>query len=124
MQIDFEFKNLYRYLKCFIICSGFFEPFPNNIEKIFSKEDIQTILFSDKYLKHEINKSNKINFIDFPILNVYGEDDLIIIKEKSKRIEKLFLNVDTLYHKGDHIVPSSFVDIEKYINFLKNQLIL
>ena len=119
IETNQEYKNIFKDLKCILLCAGFFDPFPNNKEMIEKKEFIQNILSSD-------NNNQNINdnscFIDVPLLNIFGEADDIINKEKSKNIEKLFKNFQTFNHPGKHFIPSSKLDIQIYVDFLEKYL--
>jgi predicted esterase len=108
------FKKKFIDLKCIILCAGFIEPIPLNEE------------FKDRYelIKDLLcNKKDRTDaFIKVPILNIYGETDVFIVKEKSQNLEKLFTNIESYSHPGKHFVPLSKQDIKKYIDFIKKNI--
>jgi predicted esterase len=109
-----EFKKKFIDLKCIILCAGFIEPIPLNE------------MFKDRYelIKNLINSENNKTeaFINLPTLNIYGETDTFIVKEKSQNLEKLFKNIESYPHPGKHFVPLSKEDIKKYIDFIKKNI--
>ena len=105
----FDIKKHFPNLKCCILCSGFFRPFPEN--DLF--KDLIDIIDKDK---NDLLKS------DIPILNVYGENDQYVTKDKSEEIIKFFNKFEVFKHKGKHFVPSSKHDIVVFENYLEKYL--
>jgi len=120
IETDNFYKDLFKDLKCIILCAGFFDPFPINKELEKHKEKIRNILFSNN--SEKISEQDSNFTINIPILNVFGEADEFIKAEKSKQIEKLIKNVETFIHPGKHFIPSAKVDIERYSDFLEKYL--
>lgn len=120
MEIDPEYKEAFKNLKCLILSAGFLDPYPTNKEFIVDKDLIQSILLEKK---DSAALNNKLNFaISIPMLNVIGVRDDIIVKEKSQNISRLFKECEILYHDGDHIVPCGNIHIETYVKFLEKYL--
>lgn len=128
-----EYKQIFKDLKCVILCAGFLDPYPNNKEILDKKEIIQSFLNRGiQEVKSNISESNlndhfhthdnDLFLIKIPLMNIYGELDDIIIKEKSKNVEKLFKSVESFHHPGKHFIPSSKAEIEKYVSFLSKYL--
>jgi predicted esterase len=132
IESEKEYKEIFKDLKCLILCSGFLDPYPKNKEILAQKEIIQGLLFKEKQIKTNqddnfLKNKNHIDndnlpIIKIPLMNVYGEEDDIIPKEKSKNIENLFKYVQSFNHPGKHFIPSAKGDIEKYILFLNEHL--
>lgn len=123
IKTDNAYKDLFKDLKCVILCAGFLEPFPNNEELIEHKEKIKNILlFNNDIKKESIAEEDNHLIMPIPILNVFGEADEIIKPEKSKNIEKLYINVESFNHPGKHFIPSAKQDIERYVSFLQKYL--
>jgi len=133
VEFENEYKEIFKELKCIILCAGFLDPYPNNKEILDKKEIIQSFLnrgiqqekgnISENNLNdHFHSYYNEMYLIKIPIMNIYGELDDIIIKEKSKNIEKLFKSVESFHHPGKHFIPSSKAEIEKYVTFLNKYL--
>lgn len=116
IEFEDEYKFAFKNLKCIILCAAFLDPFPNNFEIRDKKEIIQSLL-------SKIDDTKNQGLINTPILNIFGETDEFIKKEKSKNIEKLFKNVESFIHPGKHFVPSSKEDIERYVIFLQKHII-
>lgn len=132
IETENAYKDLFKDLKCFILCAGFLDPFPNNNEMLVHKEIIKRILveknnnFNKNKNENENNETsaaeNNDYLIGLPILNIFGEADEIIKPEKSKNIEKICRNVESFNHAGKHFIPSAKLDIEKYVSFLEKYL--
>ena len=108
IESEEEYKNLFCNLKCFIICSGFFNPLPINEELKNNYE-----LFKEIFLE-ENNKGEKFK-IKIPMLNIYGEEDDIITKDKSIRIEEIYSSVLRLNHPGKHFIPSAMLNYDVHL---------
>ena len=109
-----EFSKKFNDLKCVILCAGFIQPIPLNEE------------FKDRYelIKDLVNckKDRSEAFINIPTLNIYGETDVFIVKEKSQNLEKIFINIESYCHPGKHFVPLSKEEVIKYMDFIKKNI--
>jgi predicted esterase len=106
-----ELKNIFPNLKCIILVSGFFHPFPLN-EELKNFYDV----LKTGYETDSIPGEEKIKI---PVLNIYGEKDEFILPSKSQKINLIYENCETYIHKGKHFIPTSKDDIEVYIKFLE-----
>ena len=105
---EYNFKNYFPNVKCIIIASGFYKPFPKNNE------------FKDIFEKLENNDDQKK--FEIPSLHIYGLSDEIINHERSKEVLKFFSNYEEYAHKGRHFVPSDKAGIERIEKFLEKNL--
>jgi hypothetical protein len=133
IETENSYKELFKDLKCFILCAGFLDPFPINNEMLEHKEKIKRILVANNNFNNFNNKNenekneksaaeNNEYIISVPVLNIFGEADEIIKPEKSKNVEMIFKNVESFNHPGKHFIPSGKPDIEKYVCFLEKYL--
>ena len=120
IETEQSYKELFKDLKCFILCAGFLDPYPSNSELLTYKDKITSALHTEC---SERPGTDKERFsLSIPVLNVFGEADEFIKPEKSKSVEKLFMNVESFSHPGKHFIPSAKPDIERYISFLGKYL--
>jgi predicted esterase len=114
-----EFKKYFPHLKCIVLVSGFFYPFPKNDELKFYLDTLKQL--------HENESSNGNEYeelkIDIPILNVYGEGDEFIHPIKSQKMSRIFKHVKEHPHKGKHFIPTSKEDIPVFIEFIKKYVL-
>jgi predicted esterase len=104
-------NNVFPNLKCIILVSGFFHPFPLN-------EELKSFYIISKSA-YETNSIPDEEKIKIPVLNVYGEKDEFIIPTKSEKVNLIYENSRTHVHKGKHFIPTSKDDLEVFINFLE-----
>lgn len=120
IETEESYRELFKDLKCFIICAGFLDPYPLNKELLSCKDKIISTLNSKS---DERSGSDDGEFsLRIPVLNVFGEADEFIRPEKSKNVEKLFMNFESFSHPGKHFIPSAKQDIERYVTFLGKYL--
>ncbi len=122
IETDNTYKELFKHLKCFILCAGCLDPYPNNKELLEHKDRINKVLFENNNNSEEDTCDNKDFVISIPILNVFGEADEIIKPERSKNSEKLYKSVESFNHLGKHFIPSKKPDIDRYVSFLEKFL--
>ena len=120
IELEQEYKEIFKDIKCLILSAGFLDPYPTNKELIIYKELIQSILLEKK--DSSVFRDCNYFSIKIPMLNVIGIRDDIIVKEKSENISRLFKETETLYRKEDHVVPCKLKDIDIYVRFLEKYL--
>lgn len=120
IETDDCYKELFRDLKCFILCAGFLDPYPSNNELLGCKDRILNTLNTNCNERSSLDEN--VFSMSIPILNVFGEADEFIKPEKSKNVEKLFKSFESFNHPGKHFIPSAKGDIERYVSFLGKYL--
>ena len=95
------------------------ELFPNLKGVILISTGIRSWPISNK-ITNMINlylENNKL--IEIPSLHVYGEEDDIVIPEKSILTSKIFDKSIIYKHEGKHFIPKRSIDKKEYLKFIK-----